>query len=54
LNNVRDNELLEKIPPRTTTRLENLLEVIISELKNVDKPKTFEDYLKNIVKRVKE
>jgi transcriptional regulator of met regulon len=43
LNNVRDNELLEKIPPRTTTRLENLLEVIISELKNVEKPKTFED-----------
>jgi hypothetical protein len=54
LNDVRDNELLEKIPPRTTTRLENLLEVIISELKDVEKPKTFEDDLKNIVKRVKE
>lgn len=51
---VRDNELLEKLPPRTTTRLENLLEVIISKLKDVDKPKTFEDDLKNIVRRVKE
>jgi predicted phosphodiesterase len=54
LNNIRKNELLEKIPPRTTTRLENLLDVIILELKDFEKPETYEDNLKNIVKRVKE
>ncbi|MEM3760361.1 MAG: metallophosphoesterase [Candidatus Bathyarchaeia archaeon] len=54
LKSIRDNELIEKMPPRTTTRLENLLEVVIAELKNVDKPKTFEDDLKSVVKRVKE
>ena len=54
LNNIRKNELIEKIPPRTTTRLENLLDVVIPELKDFEKPETFEDDLKNIVKRVKE
>jgi DNA repair exonuclease SbcCD nuclease subunit len=54
LKGIRENELIEKMPPRTTTRLENLLEVVIAELKNVDKPKTFEDDLKSVVKRVKE
>ena len=54
LNSIRKNELLEKIPPRTTTRLENLLDVIILELKNLEKPETYEDSLKSIVKRVKE
>lgn len=54
LNNLRHNELLEKIPPRTTTRLENLLDITISELKGIEKPKTFEDDLKNMIKRVKE
>jgi len=54
LNDVQNNELLEKIAPRTTTRLENLLGIIISELRDVEKPETFEDDLKNIVKRVKE
>ncbi|MGB9693345.1 MAG: hypothetical protein ACPLYF_00710, partial [Fervidobacterium sp.] len=54
LEGIRENELIEKMPPRTTTRLESLLEVVIAELKNIDKPKTFEDDLKSIVKRVKE
>jgi len=54
LKNIRENELLEKIPPRTTTRLENLLEEIISQFKDVEKPESFEDDLKNIIKRVKE
>jgi hypothetical protein len=54
LGNIRNNELLEKIHPRTTTRLENLFDVIISELEGFEKPETFEDYLKSIVKRVKE
>lgn len=54
LRNIRENELLEKIPPRTTTRLENLLGEIISQLKDIEKPETFEDDLKSIIKRVKE
>lgn len=54
LSNIRENELLEKIPPRTTTRLENLLEEIISQLKDIERPETFEDDLKSIIKRVKE
>jgi DNA repair exonuclease SbcCD nuclease subunit len=54
LKSIRDNELIEKMPPRITTRLENLLEVVITELKGVDKPKTFEDDLKSVIKRVKE
>lgn len=54
LNNIRKSEIIEKILPRTTTRLENLLDIVITELKNVEKPETFEDDLKSIVKRVKE
>jgi len=51
---IRDGELIEKMPPRTTTRLESLLEVVIEELTDVDKPKMFEENLKNLIKRVKE
>jgi hypothetical protein len=54
LNSVRNSELLEKVPPRTTTRLENLLEAIVSELRDLAKPETYEDDLRSIVKRVKE
>jgi hypothetical protein len=54
LNSIRNNELLEKVPPRTTTRLENLLDVIDPELGSSEKPETYEDDLKSIVKRVKE
>jgi hypothetical protein len=54
LFNIRENELLEKTSPRTTTRLENLLEVIISQLKDIEKPETFEDDSKSIIRRVKE
>jgi len=54
LLNIRENELLEKIPPRTTTRLENLLDVVILQLKDIDKPETFEDDSKSIIRRVKE
>ena len=54
LNSIRNNELLEKVPPRTTTRLENLLDVIGHELEDSEKPETYEDDLKSIVKRVKE
>jgi predicted phosphodiesterase len=54
LKNIRDGELIEKMPLRTTTRLESLLEVVIEELKDIDKPKMFEESLKNLIKRVKE
>ena len=54
LRNIREYEFLEKIPPRTTTRLENLLGEIISQLEGIEKPETFLDDLKSIIKRVKE
>lgn len=54
LNNIREYGLLERIHPRTTTRLENLLSEVISQLKDIEKPETFEDNMKNIIKRVKE
>lgn len=54
LSSIRENELLEKIPPRTTTRLEFLLNEIISQLKDIEKPETFEDDMKSVIKRVKE
>jgi DNA repair exonuclease SbcCD nuclease subunit len=54
LGNIRETELLEKIPPRTTTRLENLLNEIISQLEDIEKPETFEDDMKSVIKRVKE
>jgi len=50
---IRDSGLLEKLPPRTTTRLEYMLNEIIQHL-NVEKPETFESDLKSIIKRVKE
>jgi hypothetical protein len=54
LNDIRTNELLDKIPPRTTTRLENLLDVILSLFKELERPETYEDDLKSMIKRVKE
>ncbi len=54
LRNIQKSELLERLPPRTTTRLENLLEEIILQLEDIEKPETFEDDLKSVIKRVKE
>lgn len=54
MNDIREGGILERIPPRTTTRLENLLEIIISQLKDIEKPETFEDVLRSVIKRVKE
>jgi len=51
---IRESGLLEKLPPRTITRLENLLSEVIMRFENVEKPETFEDDMKNIIKRVKE
>lgn len=51
---LRESELLEKLPPRIMTRLENLLNEVIVCFQNVEKPETFEDDMKNIIKRVKE
>lgn len=54
LNGIFEDQVLEKMPLRTTTRIENLLGEIFSRMKNVEKPEAFEDDLKSIIKRVKE
>jgi len=54
LAGMRESELLEKLPPRTTRRLENLLSEVLLRLPNIKKPETFEDDMKNIIKRVRE
>ncbi|MEM5868191.1 MAG: hypothetical protein QXG39_09780, partial [Candidatus Aenigmatarchaeota archaeon] len=54
LKGIRGGELVEKMPSRTTTRLESLLEVVIEELKNVNKPETFGEDLKKLIRKVKE
>lgn len=53
-NDIRENEILDKLPPRITLRLENILEIVISELKDLGKPDSFEDDLKSVIQRVKE
>jgi len=54
LKGIRESGLLEKLPPRTTTRLESLLSEVISHFQNIEKPETFESDMKSIIKRVKE
>jgi len=54
LDDIYKNEILERPSSRVTTRLEILLEEIISKIEDLEKPETFEDCLKDIVKRVKE
>jgi len=50
---IRDSGLIERLPPRTTTRLETLFNEIIILL-DIEKPETFDSDMKNIIKRVKE
>jgi len=54
LNGMRESGLLEKMPPRITSRLENLLVEVIAQFQKVEKPETFESDLKSMIKRVKE
>ena len=54
LDGLYETELLEKPPSRTTTRLENLFGEILSKFPDIDKPETFEDNLKDLIKKVKE
>jgi len=54
LASLRESGLLEKLPPRTVTRLSNLLDEIISQFKDVEIPETFESDRRSIIKRVKE
>jgi len=54
LSGLRESGLLEKLPPRTITRLENLFGEVISQFRDIEKPETFEDDMKSIIKRVKE
>jgi len=54
LDGLYETELLEKPPSRTTTRLENLFGEILSKIPDIDKPETFEDNLKDLIKKVKE
>ena len=54
LNQIRENGLLEKLPPRTITRLEIMFSEILPILNDIEKPETFEDDMKSIIRRVKE
>jgi len=54
LDGLYETELLEKPPSRTTTRLENLFGEFLSKIPGIDKPETFEDNLKDLIKKVKE
>ena len=51
---IRESGLLERLPPRTVTRLENLLGEVIKHFQDVGKPETFEDDMKSIIKKVKD
>jgi DNA repair exonuclease SbcCD nuclease subunit len=53
LKSMQDSGLIEKMPPRITLRLENLLSEVIAQIK-VEKPETFENDVKSIIKRVRE
>ena len=54
LSGLRESGLFERLPPRTITRLENLFSEVISQFQDIEKPETFEDDMKSIIKRVKE
>lgn len=54
LNGIRESELLEKMPPRITLRLENLLVEVITQFQKVEKPETFDRNFQSIIKRVRE
>jgi hypothetical protein len=54
LNGLRESGLFEKLPSRMVTRLESLLNEVISQLQGIEKPETFEDDMMSIIRRVKE
>jgi len=54
LFDIRESGLLERLPPRTVTRLENLLGEVITHFQGVEKPETFEDDMKSIMRKVKD
>lgn len=54
LDNLYESGILESLPPRITTRLQILLSEILSQIEGLERPKTFEDDVKDIIKRVKE
>jgi len=54
LFDIRESGLLKRLPPRTVTRLENLLGEVITHFQGVEKPKTFEDDMKSIMRKVKD
>jgi UDP-2,3-diacylglucosamine pyrophosphatase LpxH len=54
MNDFRNQGLLDRIPPRITTRLETILETTVLQLEDIVKPETYEDDLRSITKRVKE
>jgi len=54
LFDIRESGLLERLPPRTVTRLENLLGGVISHFQGVEKPETFEDDMKSVIRKVKD
>ena len=54
LDNLYESGILESLPPRITTRLQILLSEILSQIEGLERPETFEDDVKDIIKRVKE
>jgi DNA repair exonuclease SbcCD nuclease subunit len=54
LKGLSETELLEKPPTRTITQLETLLNEILSKLPHIDKPETFENHMKDLIRKVKE
>lgn len=54
ITNIFKDEILKRPKQRVTSRLEALLDLIISVLRKNERPEGFEDNFKSIIKRVKE
>jgi DNA repair exonuclease SbcCD nuclease subunit len=54
LEGLNEAELLEKPPARTITQLETVFNEILSKIPHIDKPETFEDHMKDLIRKVKE
>ena len=54
LEGLSETELLEKPPTRTIAQLETLLNEVLSKIPHIGKPETFEDHMKDLIRKVKE
>lgn len=53
IDGLGETRLLENPPSKTTTRLENLLSEIISKFPKIGRPDTFEDNMKDLIRKVR-